>query len=177
MRVLSSVANCGRSQKWGCRGLLAWGFKPRCGSHWRENHVVLAECGLQQPLCREDHLAVALQRGPQPMQRERTTWSLAEWRLPQPLCQENHAAVPAWGLPWPCERIVTWLWQSGNLPPPPAAIGERTTWLCQSGDPLSFSRGNHHPVLAEILATQLMVPGTKGGLPAETDYWEELGAA
>ena len=31
--MLAAVANCGRSQKWGCRGRLALGFKPRLGSH------------------------------------------------------------------------------------------------------------------------------------------------
>ena len=33
--TLAGVAACGRSQKWGCRGRLALGFKPRCGSHER----------------------------------------------------------------------------------------------------------------------------------------------
>ena len=43
----SSVANCGRSRKWGCRGRLALGFKPRLGSHNKRNHVAL---GLPLPL-------------------------------------------------------------------------------------------------------------------------------
>ena len=41
--LLASVASCGRSQKWGCRGILVLGFKPRHGSHDRKNHVALAE--------------------------------------------------------------------------------------------------------------------------------------
>ena len=33
MGMLAGVTDCGRSQKWGCRGRLALGFKPRRGSH------------------------------------------------------------------------------------------------------------------------------------------------
>ena len=31
--MLADVAACGRSRKWGCRGRLAQGLKPRSGSH------------------------------------------------------------------------------------------------------------------------------------------------
>ena len=31
--MLAGVADCGRSRKWGCRGRLAQGFKPKCSSH------------------------------------------------------------------------------------------------------------------------------------------------
>ena len=65
--MLSGVTDCRRSQKWGCRGRLALGFKSRCSSHTRkrttqfwgtrerglcsfggvagENHAALAEWG------------------------------------------------------------------------------------------------------------------------------------
>ena len=46
--MLAGVTDCRRSQKWGCRGRLALGFKPRHGSLEREDHVVLKEK-------REDH--------------------------------------------------------------------------------------------------------------------------
>ena len=35
MRMLAGVTDCGRSRKWGCRGRLALGFKPRHSSHPR----------------------------------------------------------------------------------------------------------------------------------------------
>ena len=42
--MLAGVTGCRRSQKWGCKGRWALGFKPRCGSHReREDHVVLKE--------------------------------------------------------------------------------------------------------------------------------------
>ena len=76
MGMLAGVTECSRSRKWGCRGRLALGFKPRLGSHtwkgttqlwWRrEDHAVLKEKG-------EDH---AVLRG--------------EGR-------ENHAALAEWG--------------------------------------------------------------------------------
>ena len=31
--MLAGVTGCRRSQKWGCKGRWALGFKPRCGSH------------------------------------------------------------------------------------------------------------------------------------------------
>ena len=55
--MLAGVTNCRRSRKWGCRGRLALGFKPRRSSHTQErgphgfggegeeNHVALAEWG------------------------------------------------------------------------------------------------------------------------------------
>ena len=53
--MLAGVTDGGRSRKWGCRGRLALGFKPRLGSHtwkgttqrwWRrEDHAVLKEKG------------------------------------------------------------------------------------------------------------------------------------
>ena len=55
--MLAGVTDCGRSEKWGCRGRLVLGFKPRCDSHtqeritrlWgrrgREDHAALAEWG------------------------------------------------------------------------------------------------------------------------------------
>ena len=39
--MLAGVTECGRSQKWGCRGR----FKPRHGGHTREDHVALG-CSL-----------------------------------------------------------------------------------------------------------------------------------
>ena len=39
--MLAGVASCGMSQKWGCRGRLALGFKPRHGSHARGDHTAL----------------------------------------------------------------------------------------------------------------------------------------
>ena len=41
MGMLAGVADCGRSQKWGCRGRLALGFIPRSGSHDKRNHTAL----------------------------------------------------------------------------------------------------------------------------------------
>ena len=46
--MLAGVTDCRRGRKWGCRGRLALGFKPRHGSHMREDHAVLGEK-------REDH--------------------------------------------------------------------------------------------------------------------------
>ena len=40
--MLAGKSDYGRSQKWGCRGKLALGFKPRSSSH-REDHAVLGE--------------------------------------------------------------------------------------------------------------------------------------
>ena len=51
MGMLASVANCGRSRKWGYRGRLALGFKPRQGGHDKYHHAALAE---------EDHAALGL---------------------------------------------------------------------------------------------------------------------
>ena len=42
--MLAGVTDC-RSWKWGCKGKLALGFKPRHGSQARGNHVALAEWG------------------------------------------------------------------------------------------------------------------------------------
>ena len=50
--MLVGVANCGRSWKWGCRGKLALGFKPRHGSH-----VKKPPCGFGKK--RGDHMALA----------------------------------------------------------------------------------------------------------------------
>ena len=47
MGMLAGVANCGRSRKWGRRGRLVLGFKPRCGSHDKHHHAAL---GLPLPL-------------------------------------------------------------------------------------------------------------------------------
>ena len=41
--MLAGVTDCGRSQKWGCTGRMAQGFKPRRGSHTREDQAALAE--------------------------------------------------------------------------------------------------------------------------------------
>ena len=41
--MLLSVVSCGRSQKWGCRGTLALGFKLLHGSHDKNHHAALAE--------------------------------------------------------------------------------------------------------------------------------------
>ena len=46
--MLAGVTDCRRSQRWGCKGRWALGFKPRRGSHRREDHAVLEER-------REDH--------------------------------------------------------------------------------------------------------------------------
>ena len=34
--MLAGVTDCRRSQKWGCKGIWALGFKPRPGSHREE---------------------------------------------------------------------------------------------------------------------------------------------
>ena len=39
--MLAGIADCGRSWKWGCRGRLVLGFKPRRSSHARGNHMPL----------------------------------------------------------------------------------------------------------------------------------------
>ena len=68
MGLLAGVANCGRSQKWGCRERLALGFKPRHGSHARlgplgfgesQDHVALGfplplSLGSQKARCSND---------------------------------------------------------------------------------------------------------------------------
>ena len=41
--MLAGVTDGRRSQKWGCRGKLALGFKPRHGSQRKEDHTVLEE--------------------------------------------------------------------------------------------------------------------------------------
>ena len=42
--MLAGVTDCRRSQKWGCKGRWALGFKPRPGSHrGGEDHKVLGE--------------------------------------------------------------------------------------------------------------------------------------
>ena len=51
--MLADIADCGRSQKWGCRGRLALGFKPRHGSHARKG-----PCGFWQE--RENCTALGL---------------------------------------------------------------------------------------------------------------------
>ena len=44
MGMLVGVTDCGKGQKWCCRGRLARGFKPRHGSHTRSwDHSALAE--------------------------------------------------------------------------------------------------------------------------------------
>ena len=72
--MLAGVTDCRRSQKWGCKGRWALGFKPRHGNHrgggprvvlevnkrkdhavlkhWREDHNILREKG-------EDDVALA----------------------------------------------------------------------------------------------------------------------
>ena len=59
--MLAGVTDCRRSQKWGCKGRWALGFKRRCGSHRErgppgsggkeEDHAVLKES-------REDHVVL-----------------------------------------------------------------------------------------------------------------------
>ena len=39
------LSDCRRSRKWGCRGRLALGFKPRCSSHTRERTTQLWQSG------------------------------------------------------------------------------------------------------------------------------------
>ena len=39
--MLAGVSDCRRSRKWGCRGRWVLGFKPRLGSHRREDYEVL----------------------------------------------------------------------------------------------------------------------------------------
>ena len=57
---LPGVADCGRSQKWGCRGRLVPGLKPRLGSHARRgNHAVWGlpwphSLGSQKARCSSD---------------------------------------------------------------------------------------------------------------------------
>ena len=45
--------------EWGCRGRLALGFKPRCGSHDKNHHVALAERN-HEALVGENHAALGL---------------------------------------------------------------------------------------------------------------------
>ena len=45
MGMLAGVTDFRRSQKWGCRGRLALGFKPRHGSHTGGEPPTLAEWG------------------------------------------------------------------------------------------------------------------------------------
>ena len=46
--MLAGVADCRRSQKWGCKGRWALGFKPRPGSHRKERDHAASKS-------REDH--------------------------------------------------------------------------------------------------------------------------
>ena len=60
MGMLAGVTDCRRSRKWGCRGRLALGFKPRCGSQARGGtHGFGREgggpCGLGKS---QDHVAL-----------------------------------------------------------------------------------------------------------------------
>ena len=57
--MLASVAKCGKSWKWGCRGRLALGFKPRCGSCDKKNHMALAG-NHHAALAEENHVALGL---------------------------------------------------------------------------------------------------------------------
>ena len=43
--MLAGVTDYRRSWKWGCRGRLALGFKPRHGSHTRERTTLLWQSG------------------------------------------------------------------------------------------------------------------------------------
>ena len=43
--MLAGVTDCGRGWKWGCRGRLVLGFKPRLSSHGRGDHAALG-CSL-----------------------------------------------------------------------------------------------------------------------------------
>ena len=70
--MLAGVTGCRRSQKWGCRGRWALGFKPRHGSHSergphgfegvrRVDHVVLGEKGEDHVVSKEkgeDHVVL-----------------------------------------------------------------------------------------------------------------------
>ena len=52
--MLAGVTDCRRSRKWGCRGRLALGFKPRHRQPYqREDHEVLGEKG------EKNHVALA----------------------------------------------------------------------------------------------------------------------
>ena len=46
--MLVGIADCGRNQKWGCRGRFAWEFIPRPGSHSGQNHRVLVRVATTQ---------------------------------------------------------------------------------------------------------------------------------
>ena len=48
MGMLAGVADCGRNQKWGCRGRFTWEFIPRPGSHSGQNHRVLVRVATTQ---------------------------------------------------------------------------------------------------------------------------------
>ena len=66
-RVLAGVADCRRSQKWGCKGRWALGFKPRRGSH-RERGPRGSEGKGRGPrgseVNRKDHAVLKERRGP-----------------------------------------------------------------------------------------------------------------
>ena len=46
--MLAGVTDWRRSQTWGCKGRLVLGFKPRHGSHRREDHMALVGVGAMQ---------------------------------------------------------------------------------------------------------------------------------
>ena len=62
--MLAGVTDCRRSQKWGCRGRLALGFKPRLSSHTR---------------VRTTRLWQRRERGPSCFGRVGTPWWLHSW--------------------------------------------------------------------------------------------------
>ena len=59
--MMAGVTDCRRSRKWGCKGRWALGFKPRSGSHRKEDHAVLRGKGEDHEVLkesREDHVVL-----------------------------------------------------------------------------------------------------------------------
>ena len=59
--MLAGVTDCRRSWKWGCRGRLALGFKPRLAAMGIEDQTVLEEKGEDHAVLEgkgEDHTAL-----------------------------------------------------------------------------------------------------------------------
>ena len=98
--MLAGVTDCRRSQKWGCKGRWALGFKPRPGSHRKkrprgsevngEDHKVLGEkeeetTRLQSS--REDHKVLG--------EKEETTRLKSKWGGDHAALKEgvNHEAL------------------------------------------------------------------------------------
>ena len=81
--MLAGVTDWGKSRKWGCRGRLALGFKPRHGSHARGDHAALGCSLLPHGLGSRRDLA-GKKRGEKTLAGglwEGATWFWINWRL------------------------------------------------------------------------------------------------